>query len=184
MKKIKRNSEKTKKKKSKKEKRKIDFSDIEEKIKQLEAEKEIEEQTESEDNFFEPIRTIPISAEISAPVLERIIQRETPIDSSVEIESPREEERRIDYSAQNQPNYGFQRATGENEEKKYESTFVPPVLSRRGELDAIRPKFLKPPTETWTPTRENNEFIESEFIEEERKLPFEEQKKYKRFKLR
>jgi len=182
MKKIKKNSKKRKKKKFEEKK---EETKLEEEVK--EAEKEIEKKAELEEDFFEePIRRIPISAETSSPVLERIIQREIP-NPIIETTQEREEinERRIDYSPTTQTNYGFERRR-ENEEKKYESNFVPPVLSSRETLNAIRPEFLKSQTETWTPARGNNqEFIESEFIEEERKLPFEEhQKKYKRTRLR
>ena len=195
MKKIKNNSKKKKDKKS----RKKEETKLEEEVKEAEKsithrlretqndeEKEIEQNSESEQEFFEePIRQIPISTS-GAPVLERIIEREIP---NPVIEQPiqaREEtnERRIEYSATTDTNYGFETRRENSDEKKYESSFVPPVLSRREELNAVRPEFLRPQTETWTPTRTNNdEFIESEFIEEERKLPFEERKKYKRTKL-
>ena len=179
MKKAKKNS----KKKAKKSEEKKEESRLEEEIKEVKkAEKEIEQ-----DFFEEPVRQIPMIAETGAPVLERIIQRET-IQTQISAETePERNEKRIDYSPNsNQPNYGFQRNAAESEEKKYETNFVPPVLSRREmPFNATRQEFLKPPAETWSSKINESQLNEIEFIEEERKLPFEEQqKKYKRFKFR
>jgi len=149
----------------------------------------LNDKEEIEQDFFEePVRQISISTETKAPVLERIIQRQMPIENPVEIEQQRETrgERRIDYSpVSNEPNYGFARNT-EDEEKKYESTFVPPVLTRM-EISGneMRQEFLKPQNETLgNKINENWQSIDIDIVEEETRLPFEEQKKYKRFKLR
>ena len=95
------------------------------------------------------------------------------------------EERRIDYSAQNQPNYGFERNTKDKEEKKYESSFVPPILSRR-EISGseMKQEFLRPREETWQKGTNEQQLGEIDVIREKARLPFEEQKKYKRHKLR
>jgi len=186
MKKIKNISKKRKEKSKKSEEKE---SRLEEEIKEVKKEeKEIERNAEQEDDFFEePIRQIPISAEIGAPVLERIIQKNAPIDNPIEIEQPRERgERRIDYSpASNQPNYGFARNREENQEKKYESTFVPPVLSRR-EISGneMKQEFLRPQGEAWNNRTNEHQLENVDVMEQETRLPFEEQKKYKRHKLR
>jgi hypothetical protein len=178
MKKVKKDSKKKRKKSEEKKKE----SKLEEGIKEVKkAEKEIEQ-----DFFEEPVRQIPI-AEIGAPVLERIIQRET-ISTQISAETEQEKnEKRIDYSPNsNQPNYGFQRNTEKDEEKKYETNFAPPVLTRREmPSNATRQEFINPQAETWSNKINESKLNEIEFIEEERRLPFEEeQKKYKRFKLR
>lgn len=196
MKKIKNNS---KKKRINKKQEKKKETKLEEEIKKAEKaithrlreiqnneEKEIEQDSESKQEFFEePIRQLPISSSSNAPVLERIIEREIPNPIIEQPIQAREEtnERRIEYSPTKDTNYNSERIV-EGEEKNYESVFVPPVLSRREESNTVRPEFLKPQSEAWTQVRrDDNQFIESEFIEEERKLPFEEQKKYKRTKL-
>jgi hypothetical protein len=162
-------------------------SKLEEEIKEIKKEvKKIEE--DEEDFFEEPVRQIPVSAEAEAPVLERIVQRETS-NTIIETNQERAEEnkKRIDYSPNsNQPNYGFQRNTAEDEERKYETNFAPPVLSRR-EISPreIRQEFLKPREENIDNNINEQLLNEIEFVEEERRLPFEEeQKKYKRLKLR
>lgn len=174
------NSKKKGKKKSKIEEK--EETKLEEEIKQ--AEKEIEEK----EFFEEPVRQIPISAEIKAPVLERIIERQTiPLQNPVETEAERRAgEGRIDYSpASNEPNYGFTRNIREDEEKKYETSFIPPVLTRREiSENEIRQEFLKQPAESWSNRIDESQLNKIDFIEEGTKLPFEEQKKYKRFKLR
>ena len=171
---------KTKKSGQKKERAKPEETKLEEEIK--EAEKEIEQ-----DSFEEPARTIPIQTETSAPVLERIIQRQEQMPVE-QFANQREErrERKIDYStASNQPDYGFERTTQENGQKKYESTFVPPVLSRREiQTEGMRQEFLRPSGETGTNENMQNQLVGIGIIEQETRLPFEEQKKYKRFKLR
>jgi len=177
----KKENKKTQKSGQKKERAKPEETRLEEEIK--EAEKEIEQ-----DSFEEPTRTIPIQTETSAPVLERIIQRQEQVEPIQQFTNQREErrERRIDYSpASNQPDYGFERATEENEGKKYESTFVPPVLSRREiQTEGMRQEFLRPSGETGTNENRQNQLEGIDILEEETRLPFEEQKKYKRFKLR
>jgi len=202
---------KKKSKKEIKEKREIDFSEIEEKLKQAEKaithsdfayasrditklretlndeKKEIKQKAETEEDFFEPVRQLPIQEETRAPVLERIIQSQEPIMPMQQFTNQQEEreERRIDYSAQNQPNYGFERNTKDKEEKKYESSFVPPILSRR-EISGseMKQEFLRPREETWQKGTNEQQLGEIDVIMEEARLPFEEQKKYKRFKLR
>lgn len=202
---------KKKSKKEIKEKREIDFSEIEEKLKQAEKaithsdfayasrditklretlndeKKEIKQKAETEEDFFEPVRQLPIQEETRAPVLERIIQSQEPIMPMQQFTNQQEEreERRIDYSAQNQPNYGFERNTKDKEEKKYESSFVPPILLRR-EISGseIRQEFLRPREETWQKGTNEQQLGEIDVIMEEARLPFEEQKKYKRHKLR
>jgi hypothetical protein len=144
-----------------------------------ESEKEIEEE-----KIEEPIREIPIITEARAPVLERIIQREI-IENPVPITTGQERnEKRIDYSPTEKTNYGF--VNVEPEEKKYETEFVPPVLTRRETSQReMRQEFLNPQTDTWSSKIHEPRLSEIDFIEEERKLPFEEQqKKYKRFKFR
>ena len=178
---------KKKSKKEIKEKKEIDFSDIEEKLKQAEKEIENEREIEQQEFFEEPVRTIPVSADTS-PVLERIIQSQEPIMPMQQFTNQQEEreERRIDYSAQNQPNYGFQRNSDEEqEEKKYESSFVPPILSRR-EISGseMKQEFLRPREETWQKGTNEQQLGEIDVIREKARLPFEEQKKYKRHKLR
>lgn len=162
----------------------------EEKKEKLEEEiKKAEEEVE-EDFFEEPVRQIPTITEVSAPVLERIIQRQPlEMQNTIETGQPERETReegRINYTATNEPNYGFARNTEENEEKKYETTFVPPVLTRREfSEEGMRREFLKPSENVWAPSQDERQLSEIDFIEQETRLPFEEQqKKYKRTKLR
>jgi len=176
------NSKKPRKKTKKSEERKEEK--LEEEIK--EAEEEIEEG----EIFEEPVRQIPTITEISAPILERIIQRQpSEMQNTIEPEQPEREmreERRIDYTVTNEPNYGFARNTEEDEEKKYETTFVPPVLTRREfSEEGMRREFLKPSENVWNTQSNERQLSEVDFIEQETRLPFEEQqKKYKRTKLR
>jgi hypothetical protein len=180
MKKKKNNSAKEKSKKIiQKNKEEIKISEIEKEVKKAE-----EEIKNDEEVFEEPIRQIPLSA--GAPVLERIIQREAPaqiIEASRE--SEQKEEKKIDYSPDSQSNYGFERSR-EDEGKKYESSFTPPVLSRR-EISTreMKQNFLNPQNERFENRMNETQLNEIDFIENEKKLPFEEQqKKYKRFRLR
>ncbi len=147
----------------------------------------IEKQIKEEDFFEEPVRQLPISAESSAPVLERIIQREIPTPI-VEQQAEREtagNESRINYTSANEPQYGFQRNTANDEEKKYETNFVPPVLSRREFSADMKREFLKSPEQAWGSKADEQGLEEINFMEEKRRLPFEEQqKKYRRAKLR
>ncbi len=140
-----------------------------------------------EDFFEESIRQIPISTEIKSPVLERIIQRQepAPIQEFTNQQEEAREEVRINYSPINEPNYSFARNKEEDEEKKYETNFVPPVLTRREFSPEIRREFLKQPENVWGNQTNEPQLDEIGFIEEETRLPFEEQqKKYKRAKLR
>ena len=192
MKNNKTSSKKKEKKKKTKEKAKQEEK-LEEEIKA--AEKEIEK-TEAEPEFFEePIRQIPISTE-TAPVLERIIERQTqeqiipPEDFANREKAEQSRERRVDYSpVSNQPNYGFQRdATEENREKKYESAFVPPVLSRREIFrEEMRQEFLHPQQEIQNKEKGTDETLLEgiEILKQDMKPMFgEEEKKYKRHRLR
>ena len=185
MKKLKKNSEKPKKKTKKFEERKEETK-LEEEI--TKAEEEIEE---SREEFFEePVRQLPISSQTSAPVLERIIENQTPAEIPVESSFSTEqrearEQPAVNYAPANEPQYGFRRTEREDKEKKYETNFVPPVLSRREfSQEGIRREFLKPSENVWNPSSEQ-QIDEIDFIEQEARLPFEEQqKKYKRTKLR
>jgi len=178
--KTKKNSKKKKTKKSEKRQKAKPLAE------ETKLEKEVKN-AEEEEFFEEPVRQISISEEIKAPVLERVIERQIPIQNQFEIQLPEEtRERRIDYSpVSNEPNYSFTRTTTEEEEKKYETNFVPPVLTRREIQEReIRQEFLKPPAEDWGNRIDESLLNEIGFLEDERKLPFEEQKKYKRLKLR
>ncbi len=171
-------TKKVSKKKSKKEE--VKEERLEEEIR--EAEKEIE----NEIDFFDEPRTIPIQQEVKAPVLERIIQRETPMPVPIEPQGEeREEEKRINYSV-NEPQYNFARNAKEDEEKKYETNFVPPVLTRQEfSEEGMRREFLKSPEQAWQNQGNESQLSDLDFIESETRLPFEEQqKKYKRAKLR
>jgi len=148
-----------------------------------------EKEIEDEEEFFEePIKQIFPSIEISAPILERIIQREVPVQPLIETEQTGREadEKRINYSPTNEPKYGFVRRT-EEKEKKYETNFVPPVLTRRELFSegGMRREFLKPSENIWSNQSNEQQLNEIDFVEQEARLPFEEQqKKYKRAKLR
>ncbi len=180
---------KKKKKKTKKSEQENSVNEerLEEEI--IEAEKEIRNEEPEETFFDEPITRLPIQERTNAPVLERLIQRQEQIIPEEFINQQEQrndrEERRIDYSpTSNQPNYGFQRNTND-EEKKYESTFVPPVLSRREiQGDGMRQEFLRPQTETWQNRTSEQQLENIDIIEQETKIPFEEQRKYKRHRLK
>ena len=152
-----------------------DIEKVEEKIERME---EIEQGIRI--NEFLPI------TDSKAPVLERIIQREIPVQSSqIEIEQrERTDDRRVDYApVSNAPNYGFARNTAntDDDERKYETAFVPPVLSRVETARNMRQEFIRPQTGIWNDGNEQQTDIE--FMQTETKLPFEEQqKKYRRFK--
>ena len=96
------------------------------------------------------------------------------------------EEAKINYSPTNEPNYGFARNKEEDKEKKYETNFVPPVLTRREfSTENMRREFLKSPEQTWNSQTNEQQLDDIDFIQEETRLPFEEQqKKYKRARLR
>ncbi len=165
------------KKRTKKKTGNKEETKLEREIKEAENEIKGEETVERQ----EAIREFLPVTEIKAPVLERIMQRQAPIQPVVG-EQRQENERRIDYSV-NQPNYTA-RNTTEEDERKYETNFVPPVLTRRDFTDnSMRREFLKPQERVWGNIDES-ELNEVEFFEEERKLPFEEQKKYKKYKFR
>ena len=187
------NPKKSRKKEKLEEKKQ---EELEEEIKI--AEKEIKEgENVEEESFSEPIRQLPISNE-SAPVLERIIQRqEQTMPTQIEFNNQERENRetRITYSpTSNAPNYGFQRnITDESEDRKYEDTMTrvpPPVLSRREIFrDETRQQFLKPTANPWQEQgqrqmQEDREARDIELINQDLRLPFEEQKKYKSNKLR
>ncbi len=182
-------SNKKESRKAKKPKEKKEETKLEEELK--EAEREIKDKPSTEQEFFEePVRQLPIT-EAKAPVLERIIQNQEQIISTEDFNERNDrierEERRIDYSpVSNAPDYSFQRsAREENKDKKYESSFVPPVLSRREIFkDETRQEFLRPAANPWREHEQQEETNEIELLSQELKLPFEEQKKYKRHKLR
>lgn len=172
---------KKKKKKIKKEKPKEE-SEIEEEIK--EAEKEIEKKDIIE---REGIKEFLLPTEVKAPVLERIaIQRpieEPPIIPEIDLTEKSGRERRIDYSSvSNEPKYTSE--IGRGEEKKYETTFIPPVLTRR-EI-SNREDFFRPREDTWGEAKQISETPQQFEIMDTtgRRLPFEEeQKKYKKVKF-
>jgi len=185
---------KEKKKKIKKsEEKKKEETKLEEEVKDAEKEIEKEHENEQQPEFFEPVRQIPISTE-TAPVLERIIERQTqeqiipPEDFANREKAEQSRERRVDYSpVSNQPNYGFQRdATEENREKKYESAFVPPVLSRREIFrEEMKQEFLRPQQEVQNKETDETLLEGIEILKQDMMPMFgEEEKKYKRHRLR
>ncbi len=169
-------SKKEKKRIIKKEQKKI--SEIEEEVKK--AEKEIEE--EKSEIREERISEFLTPMNIKAPVLERIASQqrmETPAERNMQEKSG---EKKIDYAASNEPKY----STGiiREEEKKYETSFIPPVLARDESMNR-KHEFLRPTEKmTWErQTNQDSQFIETDVIEHGR-LPFEgEQKKYKKIKF-
>jgi hypothetical protein len=181
MKNKKTNSKKIRQRRKKKQKKhKQKEGELEEEI------KKIEEEIKEENFFEEPIREISIPAEIKAPVLERIIEKQIPpMQNQFETQpEPEINQRRIDYSPfPKEPAYNFTRTT-EDEEKKYETSFIPPVLTKKEVLEKeIKQEFLKPPTESWSNKIDESRLSEIEFVKEETGLPLEEQKKYKKLKI-
>jgi hypothetical protein len=178
MKKKKSVSKKKEKKRKPEEKKKVEKSDLEIDIEKIE--KELQPEKLPDFNFEDRIIELP-SEEVKAPVLERTIRQEPmPVDFR---EFSREETgERIEYAPTNEPNYNFAR-TPEDEEKKYETKFVPPVLTRRQFLADMREE-LKPQNEAWSSKTNEKETITTDNLEEQRRLPFEQQRKYKRHKLR
>lgn len=168
---------KKEKKITKKEEKKI--SEIEKEVGQ--AEKEIkEERAEKTEKRISEFLTLN---NVKAPVLERIAsQQRTENQAETEQQNRTRREGKIDYSASNEPKYGAVRI--KKEEKKYETSFVPPVLTRNEPIGR-RQEFLRP-TETSTWDRQNSQgsqFIETGTIAHGR-LPFEgEQKKYKKVRF-
>ncbi len=159
---------------------KIDESMLEKEVEEVEEKKEDEQK-----EFNEFIESSP-QVTAKAPILEKVRAMER--IQEIELPSAKQEttERRIDYVAKsNAPKYSVFGRTGEEEEKKYESVFIPPVLSRR-EMRATRTHELLRPSEQML-TDENNpslQFVEWENFEDSAGLPFEKQeKKYKKFRL-
>lgn len=155
-----------------------------------ELEKEIEETEETIDDneFIEFIQ--PSTQEfinISAPVLERV---ETPQQESLEQDiastpvSSNANEGQIDYSTTlNEPNYSA------GQEIKYQTNINPPTL-RSAEISENLPRqeLLDPMAEIRFNPQDNMnmspEIVNTEFIQEKRRLPFErDDKKYKEFRL-
>jgi hypothetical protein len=169
------------KKKTVSEKKKNE-EELEEEIKNAEKEITLEELTESmpENN----IRELLITKEIKAPVLERIANQEE-IPSFNQFETPQREteERRIDYSVSNEPKYSAG-ITEQEQERKYETNFIPPVLNQREIIG--REEFFKPMRSAWETTEQMAETPGhfERFETERKRLPFEEeQKKYKKVKF-
>ncbi len=161
---------------TRKEERKI--SEIEKEVKK--AEKEIEE--EKSGIREERISEFPAPMNVKAPVLERIASQqimETPAERNMQEIS---EEKKIDYAASNEPKYSTGRIR--EEERKYETSFIPPVLAREESMGR-RQEFLRPTERTtWEGHDRDSQFVEAGSIEQERLLPFEgEQKKYKKVRL-
>ncbi len=159
-------------------------SELEKEIEEIESQEENEvlEKTleeEIKDNEFHEF--LQPSTEISAPILERV---ETPQQESLEQDvastpvSSNVDEGQIDYSVNS--NYS------EGGAINYQTNTGPPILSPT-EISGNLPRqeLLNPLTQMETPQDNiNPKMIDTEFIEEKRRLPFEkEDKKYKEFKL-
>jgi hypothetical protein len=178
-------NKKTVSKKKKEKKKEAEEEKLEEEIEK--AEKEIEK--EEMGGRREQIKEFLMPAEVKAPVLERVIIREPVIPTQNQFEmqqKERTEERKIDYGISNEPKYSAGRdIQTEQEEKKYETTFIPPVLTRRETQG--REEFFRQTKTAWGEAKQINETPQQfEALETTRKkLPFEEeQKKYKRVKFR
>jgi len=173
-------SKKRKEKRIRKEK--PEESEIEEEIENAEKEINLEELTKTENGAEENIKNFLISEKVKAPVLERIANQET-IPSFVQIGTERETpERKIDYAISNEPKYSAG-TTFLQEEKKYETTFIPPSLTQR---ETPEREFFMPMKNAWEETKQISETPEQfgMFESKRKKLPFEEeQKKYKRTKF-
>lgn len=164
---------------------KIDESILEKEIKETEKEEEKEEVESRQEEFNEFIESSPKIAS-SSPVLEKV----RAIEKVPEIELPqvqqdKTETRRINYVISNEPKYSTLRREEDPDEKKYESVFIPPVLSRREIRASMRQEFLSPTERLMAD--ENNpslRFIEWENFDDAARLPFEKnEKKYKKFRL-
>ena len=151
---------------SKKEK-KVKEEKLEEEIKKTEKEIAKKEITEREE-----IKEFLISTETKAPVLERIITREFPAQNQFETQQKKAEKRRIDYSVSNEPGYSAQ--ITEQQEKKYETTFIPPVLAQR-ETFSGREEFFRPVKSAWGEAKQISETPQQfgAFEMTRKKLPFE-----------
>ena len=167
-------------KNNKPKKRKIFIGKIEESS--LEGMIEEEKIIESDVSEF---RESPVSTETRAPVLERI-RTQVPIREERNIPQDETQEKRINYTVSNEPKYSTITTSVEREEKKYESSFTPPVLTKRNMQVPERQNFLKPSDTLWMDRGNSAEqSIDTDSPEERAGLPFEnEQKKYRRFKIR
>ena len=172
-------------KKKKKEDKEKKESEIEEEIEEAEKEIVLEEIKEEKNIDERSIREFLPLIETKAPILERIAIQETPAFNQSRTEQEETtRETKPDYTTSNEPKYSTGREI-EQEERKYETTFIPPVLTRR-EISGSREDFFMPKEDTWGEVRAINE-TPQEFEtmhDEKRRLPFEEeQKKYKRIKF-
>ena len=179
------------KKEKKKEDSKDEGSELEKEIEETESQEanEVLEKTSEEtidDNefreFIQPSTQEFIN--IPAPVLQKV---ETPQQESLEqdvasspITQTRDEEQ-IKYSTtSNEPNYSA------GQEIKYQTSIEPTIL-KPAEISENLPRqeFLEPLSRVETP--QNNiipKMVDTEFIKEKRRLPFEkDDKKYKEFRL-
>lgn len=149
--------------------------ELEEEI--IEAEKEIPKK-EIIEGPTEPLTL----TEVKAPVLEKIISQEPVPMPEIAPQEIEREEKEINYVS-NEPKYSTGREV-EQEERKYETSFIPPVLNQRESIG--REEFFKPMRSAWERTEQIAETPEhfERFETERRRLPFEEeQKKYKRVKF-
>ncbi|MCX6747260.1 MAG: hypothetical protein NTU63_03970 [Candidatus Pacearchaeota archaeon] len=162
-------------------------SDLEKKVEEKNEEEEIEEEF---NEFKEFVPQVAPQIATRSPVLERI-NRVTQTQQEVEIpnQTAKTENKRIDYSTvsnlTNEPKYNFS-VNDEQEERKYETNFVPPVLSRK-DSQSMRQEFLMPSDRSWKSENSNidSQSVEWDIFEDIKKLPFEtEQKKYKPFRLK
>jgi len=171
--------------KKKKKENKIKEEKLEEEIKEAEKEINLEELTKTENRAEENIKNFLISEEVKAPVLERIANQETFLSSSrfePQQKKEIEEERKMDYAISNEPKYSAG-TTSLQEEKKYETTFIPPSLTQR---ETPEREFFMPMKSAWEEAKQISETPEQfgMFESKRKKLPFEEeQKKYKRTKF-
>lgn len=181
MKKRKKSSKKKKRIKKKEQKE----SEIEEKILEEEIKNTAEEIGKGKDiEKREQIIEFLNPTEVKAPVLERIATQRPIEEPSIILPEQTEDEKRIDYAVSNEPKYSTGREI-EQEERKYETTFIPPVLTRR-EISGGREDFFRPREDTWGEVKQINEIpqqFETMRTTGER-LPFEaEEKKYKKVKF-
>jgi hypothetical protein len=188
----------SRKKEKNKSKTKKEISENQKGIIQLkennpDLEREIEEEFQEKlsNEFFET--QIKPSASAKAPVLEKIMQSEEfsqipdIIETSQrEIKNEMDEGRGNYASSSNTPKYLSGRTENIDENKKYESNFVPPVLKNREiPSHSLRQEFSNQSNERWRNQASEQKMNEIDFIEHERRLPFEEaREKYKRVNLR
>lgn len=162
-------------------------SELEKEIEETESQEasEVLEKTSEEtidDNEFREF--IQPSTESFAPVLEKV---EIPQQESLEQDvastsvSSKADKGQIDYSTtSNEPKYSA-------EEIKYQTNIEPPIL-KPAEISRNLPRqeFLEPVTEVEISPQNmmSPKMVDTEFIEEKTRLPFErDDKKYKEFKL-